>query len=76
VTLVETRGKGAEEGDARQPSHQVRDHDFRVMIEVGTESEKTDQAREYQQKENPRAAITVFSDIGFHGANTTRAPLT
>jgi hypothetical protein len=54
----------------------VRDLDFRVVIQEGNESEKTDQARESQQKENPRAAITVFSDLGFHGANATRAPLT
>jgi hypothetical protein len=54
----------------------VGDLDVRVEIQEGTESEKTDQAREPQKKENPRAAITVFSDLGFHGTNTTRAPLT
>ena len=32
-----------------------------------TEAEETDQAREYQRSENLRAAITVFSDLGFHG---------
>jgi hypothetical protein len=64
------------EGDACQPPNEVWDLDVRVVIQIGTESEKTDQARKSEQKENQRAAMTVFADLGFHGANTTRTRLT
>jgi hypothetical protein len=55
------------ERDAREPSNDVLDLDLRVVIEEGSEHAKTEQAREYQRSETPRASITVFSDLGFHG---------
>ena len=55
------------ERDAREPSNDVLDLDLRVVVEEGSEYAKTEQAREYQRSENPRASITVFSDLGFHG---------
>ena len=45
----------------------MRDLDLRVVIKEKAESEKTDQDRESQPIENLRAAMTVFSDHGFHG---------
>jgi hypothetical protein len=38
----------------------------RIEDEEVNESEETDQAREYQRSENVRAAIAVYSDLGFH----------
>ena len=52
------------EGDACHPRNEMWDLEVRVVIQVETESEKTDQARKSEQKENPRAALTVFSDPG------------
>jgi hypothetical protein len=55
------------ERDAREPSNDVLDLELRVVAEEGSEYAKTEQAREYQRSENPRASITVFSNLGFHG---------
>jgi hypothetical protein len=55
------------ERDTREPSNDVLDLDLRVVVEEGSEYAKTEQTREYQRSENPRASITVFSDLSFHG---------
>jgi len=39
-----------------------------VAKEQATESAETDHAREYQRNEGPRAARTVFADVGVHGS--------
>jgi hypothetical protein len=48
------------ERDARDSSNDVLNLDLRVGTKEGREYAKTDQAREYQRSENPRAAMTVF----------------
>jgi hypothetical protein len=58
--------EGSAEDDAREPSNEMRDLNLRVVIKEVTESEKTDQDRESQPNENLRAAISVYSDHGFH----------
>lgn len=55
------------ERDTRELSNDVLDPGLREVVEEGREDAKTEQTREYQQSENLRGSITVFSDLSFHG---------